>query len=157
MILFDYTCQRYSLNVFEQKPSAKHQIQNRNVGSQRYDLGRLGAAVSPRQRWALCAPVRPLPEALARCKVARERPARARGGPRQGWRGRGLPGRRRQGNRSTHTRHTAAGQRVRPGGRHHPPRKIATLASNVTISFWAFRTSFGTKNNQIVTLQGLYK
>ena len=60
LILFDYTCQRYDFIVFVQKPSGNHQIRNRNVGSQRYDLG---AAVSPRQRWALCAPVRPLPEA----------------------------------------------------------------------------------------------
>ena len=37
--------------------------------------------------------------------------------------GEGLPGRRRQVNRSTHTRRTAAGQRVRPGGRHHTPKK----------------------------------
>ena len=36
------------------------------------------------------------------------------------------------------------------------PARIVTLASNVTISFWAFRTSFGTKNDQIVTLQRLY-
>ena len=80
------------------------------------------------------------------------------GGPRQGWLWRGRPGRqgRRRGNRSTHARRTAAGQRARPGGRHRAPRKIVTLASNVTISFWAFRTSFGTKNDQIVTLQRLY-
>ena len=38
----------------------------------------------------------------------------------------------------------------------HTQEKTVTLASNVTISFWAFCTNFGTRNEETVTLQRSY-